>query len=150
MLSFSKQMFRKIDYISVWVRSVLNSSWNCSSYSGQVCMVLCINFIACFIWCRFLPPSMEAAFPFFDSFCVVSTAVFWGDNLVGMEIIVTWWEFVILQNNLFSFIQFLSLESQFHFAMPHFCCFRFVLLQLPQWVCFYSHHGYDERLKFSF
>ena len=143
-------MFRKIDYISVWVRFVLNSSWNCFSHSGQVCMVLCINFIACFIWCRFWPTSMEAAFPFFDSFCVVSTAVFWGVNLVDMEIIVTWWAFVILQNNLFSFIRFLSLEFQFHFTMHHFCCFRFVLLQVPQWVCFYSHHGYDGRLKLSF
>ena len=31
-LSFCKRMFRKTDYICVWVRSVLNSSWDCFTY----------------------------------------------------------------------------------------------------------------------
>ena len=118
-------MFRKIDHIYVWVRSVLNSSWNCFSYSDKVCMVLCIKFNNCFIWCFFLPPSTKAIFPFYDPFV-------WFQGLfleviilmVGTEVIVAWWEFVILQNDLFSLIRFLSLKCQFYFAMPHFCCFR--------------------------
>ena len=109
-------MFGKLDYISVWVRFVLNSSCNCFLHSGKVCMVPCINFIACFIWCCFSPTSMEAAFLFFYSFCVVSAAVFWSDNLVGMEIIVTWWEFVTLQNTLFSFHSFFRISISFYNA----------------------------------
>ena len=131
MVSFCKRMFKKIDYISVWVKSVLNSSWNCFSYSDKACMVLCINFITCFIWYCFRPPSAEAAFPIFDCFCVVSTGFFWGDNFDGgfwlMEVIVVWWEIVILLNDLSSLIRFLSLEFQFHFEMPYLCWFRFVL-----------------------
>ena len=73
-------MFRKIDYISVLVKSVLNSSWNYFSYSDKVCMVLSINLTTLFVWCCFWPPSKETAFQFFYSFCVVSTAVFWGDE----------------------------------------------------------------------
>ena len=70
-------------YVSVWVRFMLNSSWNCFSYSDKACMVLCINSITCFIWCCFWPPSTEAAFSLFDSFCVISTAIFQGDNFDG-------------------------------------------------------------------
>ena len=47
--------------------------------------------------------------------------------MVGMEVIVVCWEFVILQNARFSLIRFLSIEFQFHLAMPNFCCF---------WFCF--------------
>ena len=145
MLSFCKRMFRKIVYISVCVRSVLNSSWNCFSYSDKVCMVPCINFITCFIWCCFLPPSTDAAFPLFVSFFVVSTTVFWGNNFDGKcGSNCHLGEFVILHNNLFSLIRFVSVEFQFHFAMPNFCCFRFVLLRVHQWVCFYSYYGYDD------
>ena len=71
-------MFRKIYYISVWVRSVLNSSWNCFAYSDKVCMLLCINFITCFIrgYCG-------PQFPSFYVFCVFSTVVLWGVSLDG-------------------------------------------------------------------
>ena len=48
--------------------------------SDKVCMVLCINCIICFLWCCFWPPSTETVL---DSFCVVSTVVFWGDNFDG-------------------------------------------------------------------
>ena len=118
-------MFRKIDYICLWIRPVLNSFWNCFSYSDKGCITPCINFITCFIWCCFWPPSTEATFPFFYSVCVDSMAVFWGDNFDGgygstcrlVEIYVT------TEFYLFSLIQFLSLEFQFHFEMSHYCFF---------------------------
>ena len=121
-------MFRKIDYMSVWVGSVLNSSWNCFSYSDKVCMVLCINFITCFIWCCFWPSSTAAVFLFFYSFCGFSTTVFWGDDFDGgygsnCRLVGVW-----DTTELTFFTDSISLEFQFHFAMPHFCCFRFVLL----------------------
>ena len=75
-------MFRRIYYISVWVRSVLNSSWNCFAYSDKVCMSLCINFITCFIWgyCGPQFPS-KAAFPSFYVFWGFSNVVLWGVSL---------------------------------------------------------------------
>ena len=36
--------------------------------------------------------------------------------MAGIEVIVVWLEFVILQDHLFSLIRFLCLEFQFHFA----------------------------------
>ena len=77
-------MFRKIYYISFWVRSVLNSSWNCFVYSDKVCMALCINFITCFIWGYCGPRfPLKTAFPSFYVFCVFSTVVLWGVSLDG-------------------------------------------------------------------
>ena len=77
-------MFRKIYYISVWVRSVLNSSWNCFAYSDKVCMSLCINFITCFIWGYCGPQFLsKVAFPSFYVFCLFSTVVLWGVSLDG-------------------------------------------------------------------
>ena len=70
--------------------------------------------------------------------------------MVATELIVAWWEFVIPQNDFFSLIRFLSLEFQFRFAMAHFCCFRFVLMQVSQWMYFYRYYSYDGRLKLSF
>ena len=69
--------------ISVWVRSILNSSWNCVFYFDKVCMVLFIMFLTCFIWCWCWPPSAEGTFSFFDFVCVFSTAVFRGDGFDG-------------------------------------------------------------------
>ena len=77
-------MFRKIYYISFWVRSVLNNSWNCFVYSDKVCMALCINFITCFIWGYCGPRfPLKTAFPSFYVFCVFSTVVLWGVSLDG-------------------------------------------------------------------
>ena len=65
-------------------------------------MVLCINFITWFIWCCFWPPSTQTAFPFFDSFCVVQLLISKVINLmVGLEVIVVWWKFQMLQNDFF-------------------------------------------------
>ena len=141
-------MFRKIDYICLWIRPVLNSFWNCFSYSDKGCITPCINFITCFIWCCFWPPSTVATFPVFYSFCVDSTAVFWGDDFDGgygstcrlVEIYVT------TEFYLFSLIQFLSLEFQFHFEMSHYCFFVCFAAGTSV-VCFYSYYGYDWRLK---
>ena len=111
-------MFRKIYYISVWVRSVLNCSWNCFAYSDKVCMSLCINFITCFIWGYYGPQFLsKAAFSSFYVFCVFSLLFYEVFVLMaGIEVIVVWLEFVILQDDLFSLILFLCLEFQFHFA----------------------------------
>ena len=57
--------------------------------------------------------------------CFMSWWFWWG----GMEKIVIFWQFMILQSHPFSLIRFLSLEFQFHFAMPLFYCFCFTLLR---------------------
>ena len=50
--------------------------------------------------------------------------------MVGIEVIVFWWKLVILENYFFSMIWFLPLEFQFHFAVSHFCCFRFIYVYI--------------------
>ena len=146
-------MFRKIDYMSVWVGSVLNSSWNCFSYSDKVCMVLCINFITCFIWCCFWPSSTAAVFLFFDSFCGVSTTVFWGDDFDGGYgsncRLVGVWDTTELT--------FFTDSISFFRISISFCNASFLLLSVcfaagseVQLVYFFSYYGYVGRLKFSF
>ena len=143
-------MFRKIDYVLLWVKPVLNSSWNGISYYDKVCIVFFISFITCFTWYCFWPPSTEVAFPFFFIISAWFHRIEVIILMVVMEAIDVWWGFGILQMDLFSLIWFLCLEFQFHFAMPHFCCFRFALLQVPQYVRFYSYYDCERCLKLSF
>ena len=106
-------MFRKIDYISVWFRSVLDTSWNYFSSSDKVHMVLCIFDVVAGLHLR-RPHSWFLILPLCFQLLFFEVLVF----MLGMEVTVAWWKFVILENEI----------RDTQFAMPQLC-FDFIFFR---------------------
>ena len=78
--------------------NLMTRSWNCLLYFDKYCMVLCIKFMTCLVWFFVSLHSIRTPqSPFLIVFVCFQLPIFEVMVLVvNMEVIIVWWELLIL------------------------------------------------------